>query len=152
MGRKIIVTNRRARRDYEILDRFEAGIALQGTEVKSLRNGKIQLTDSYADVIDGELYLVGTHISPYEHGNIQNHDPVRNRKLLMHKQEIVRIATQINEKGLTLIPLSVYFKYGRAKVELGLCRGKKAFDKRETIKKREAKREMEKAVKSAGQQ
>jgi SsrA-binding protein len=151
MNAKIVVQNRRARHDYHVLEKFEAGIALHGTEVKSLRQGHMVLKDSYCDIAGGEIYLVGAHISPYEHGNIQNHDPERRRKLLMHKREILRLGAQIAEKGLALVPLQVYFKDGKAKVEVGLCRGKKAFDKRETIKEREMKREVEQAVKSARQ-
>ncbi len=148
MGVKIITNNRRARHDYHVLEKHEAGIELRGTEVKSLRDGKIQLKDSYVSVRDGELYLVGTHISPYEQGNIYNHEPERDRRLLMHKNEIRRLGAQVAEKGLTLIPLSLYFKNGRAKVEVGLCRGKQTHDKRETVREREAKREMDRAVKS----
>ncbi|MCP4642328.1 MAG: SsrA-binding protein SmpB, partial [bacterium] len=117
MGQKTIASNRRARRDYHVLERFEAGIELRGTEVKSLREGSITLKDSYADVNRGELFLVSAHISPYDQGNRNNHDPERERKLLMHKREIVRLTAQIEEKGLTLIPLSMYFKQGRVKVE-----------------------------------
>lgn len=149
MGEKTVVTNRRARHDYHVLEKFEAGIALRGTEIKSLRDGHIVLKDSYADVIGNELYLVGAHISPYERGTIWNHEPERTRKLLMHKREIVRIGAQIAEKGLTLIPLSVYFKQGRAKVELGLCRGKQTVDKRDSIREREVKREIERHIKDA---
>ena len=149
MGEKTVVTNRRARHDYHVLEKFEAGIALRGTEIKSLRDGHIVLKDSYADVIGNELYLVGAHISPYERGTIWNHEPERTRKLLMHKREIVRIGAQIAEKGLTLVPLSVYFKQGRAKVELGLCRGKQTVDKRDSIREREVKREIERHIKDA---
>ena len=147
MSEKVITTDRRARHDYHILDRFEAGIELRGTEVKSLRAGGITLKDSYADVEGGEAYLVGAHISPYEQGNIYNHDPERRRRLLLHKREILRLGSQIAEKGLTLIPLRVYFKRGIAKVELGLCRGKQTIDKRRTIQKREVEREMEREIK-----
>jgi SsrA-binding protein len=149
VGEKLIVQNRRARHEYQVLDSFEAGIELRGTEVKSLRAGQITLKDSYADVQSGEMYLIGAHINPYEQGNIYNHDPERPRKLLMHKHEIERLSSQVAEKGLTLIPLRVYFKDGRAKVELGLCRGKQTHDKRATIRERDAKREMDKAVKRA---
>ena len=147
MGIKIVTDNRRARHDYHVLEKFEAGIELKGTEVKSLRNGQMTLKDSYGDVVNGELYLVGAHINPYEQGNIFNHEPERRRRLLMHKREITRLASQIAEKGLTLVPLKVYFKHGRAKVELGLCKGKQAHDKRDTIRKREVAREMEQAMK-----
>lgn len=150
MGEKIIVQNRKARHDYQVLDRFEAGIALQGTEVKSLRqSGSMTLKDSYADFQKGELFLVGTHIRPYEQGNINNHAPERSRKLLMHRTQLERIQQKAAEKGLTLIPLRVYFKRGLVKVELGLCRGKRLYDKRETIKERESKREVDRALKEA---
>lgn len=149
MGEKIIVQNRKARHDYEVLDRHEAGIALLGTEVKSLRvNGSMTLKDSYADFQAGQLILVGTHIRPYDQGNINNHDPERPRKLLMHRHEMTRIKQRVEEKGLTLIPLRVYFKNGIVKVEIGVCRGKRQYDKRETIKERESKREVDRAIKS----
>jgi len=147
MGEKTIVSNRRAYHDYHVLEKFEAGIALRGTEIKSLRDGHIVLKDSYADVIETELFLVGAHISPYERGSIWNHEPERTRKLLMHKREIVRIGAQIAEKGLTLVPLSVYFKQGKVKVELGLCRGKQTVDKRDSIREREVKREIDRHIK-----
>jgi SsrA-binding protein len=150
MSEKSIVQNRRARHDYHVLESFEAGIELRGTEVKSLRDGQITLKDSYADVVGGELYLVGAHINPYEMGNIYNHDPERSRRLLMHKREIVRLASQVAEKGLTLVPLRLYFKGGRVKVEIGLCRGKKLHDKRESVKEQEAKRDMERYIRSRG--
>lgn len=146
-GEKTVVQNRRARHDYHVIDRYEAGIALRGTEVKSLRDAKMQLVDSYAEVKDGELWLVGAHISPYEQGTVWNHEPTRRRKLLMRKPEIVRLSVQVNEKGHTLIPLRVYFKNGRAKVEVGLCRGKQTHDKRHDIKAREAKREIDRHMK-----
>lgn len=148
-GKKILTKNRKAYHDYSVIDSFEAGIALQGTEVKALRAGGINLKDSYADIARGEIWLVGVHISPYEQGNIYNHEPERRRKLLMHKQEIVRLAAQVAEKGLTLVPLSVYFKRGRVKVEIGLCRGKKTHDKREAIRERDVKREMAQAIRNA---
>lgn len=148
MGEKQIVQNRMARRNYQILDTFEAGIALQGTEVKSLREpGSMTLKDSYADIRKGELFLVGAHINPYVQGNIHNHEPERPRKLLMHKREIEKLTQRIAEKGLTLIPLSLYFKRGMVKVQLGLGRGKNVHDKRETIKARESKIEMDRALK-----
>lgn len=148
MGEKLITTNRRAGRDYEILDKIEAGIALMGTEVKTLRvSGGITLKDSYADIERGEMHLVNAHITPYEQGNIHNHDPERPRKLLLHKREILRLAQRVEEKGYTLIPLRVYFKQGRVKVEIGVCKGKHSFDKREDIKKRESQREMDRIVK-----
>lgn len=142
MGEKIIAVNRRARHDYHVLEQYETGIELRGTEVKSLRAGRITLKDSYGDVIDGELYLIGAHISPYEQGNIYNHAPERRRKLLMHKREIRRLGGVIAEKGLTLVPLRVYFKQGKAKIELGLCRGKTGVDKRDAIRERDIRREI----------
>ncbi|MCZ6635627.1 MAG: SsrA-binding protein SmpB [bacterium] len=148
---KIIVQNRKARRDYEILDTYEAGLALTGTEVKSLRQGKAHLKDSYARVENGEAYLHKVHISEYIQGNRFNHDPERKRKLLLHKHEIRRLRVRTEERGLTLIPLKLYFKKGRAKVELGLARGKRAYDKRQTIARRDAQRDLEQALKSRTQ-
>jgi SsrA-binding protein len=147
MAKKIIAVNRKARRDYEIIESFEAGMALKGTEVKSLREGRINFKDSYARIQGGEVYLVNAHISPYSHGNLQNHDPLRERKLLLHKFEIKRLTGKTEEKGLTLVPLRAYFIKGRAKIELGLARGKKHFDKRETIKRRVVDREIERELK-----
>ncbi len=149
---KIVVQNRKARYDYQVLDTFEAGLALRGTEVKSLRQGHMILKDSYCDITGGQAYLVGAHISPYEQGNIYNHEPERRRKLLLHKREIDKLGTIVAEKGLALVPLKVYFKHGKAKLEFGLCRGKKTFDKRETIKKRETEREMAQAVRESQKQ
>ncbi len=146
-GEKLIASNRRARHDYEILERFEAGIALQGTEVKSLRNGKLSFKDSYADVRNGEMYLRGANISPYEQGNVFNHDPERPRKLLMHKGEITRLKSKSEEGGLTLVPLRMYFKRGIAKVEIALCRGKHKGDKRDTLRERVAQRETDRYLK-----
>jgi len=140
---KVVVTNRKARYEYSILDTFEAGIMLKGTEVKSLRQGKGNLQDSYAVIQKGEVWLVGMHIGHYEHGNINNHEPRRQRKLLLHKREIRRLIGNVAEKGKTLIPLRVYFRSGIAKVQLGIARGKKSYDKRESIKKREIERELE---------
>ncbi len=143
-----LVTNRKARHDFHILETFEAGIALAGTEVKSLREGKGNLKDSFARVDNGELYLYNMHISPYEKGNIYNKDPLRPRKLLMHKKQINRLFGQVKEKGLTLIPLKVYLnERGLVKVELALAKGKALYDKREDVKRRDASREMEKAFK-----
>lgn len=139
---KTVVTNRKALHEYFIIDRFETGIALKGTEVKSLRQGTANLQDGYAAVRRGEIWLVGMHISPFEKGNINNHDPKRDRKLLLHKREIRRLIGKIAEKGLTLVPLRIYFKHNLAKVELGIARGKKSYDKREAIKKREVERQM----------
>ncbi|MGB4169894.1 MAG: SsrA-binding protein SmpB [Tepidanaerobacteraceae bacterium] len=145
---RVLVTNRKARHDYHVLETFEAGIALVGTEVKSLREGKGNLKDSFAKVENGELFLYNMHISPYEKGNIFNRDPLRTRKLLMHKKQINRLAGRVQEKGLTLIPLKVYLnERGLVKVELALAKGKASYDKREDIKRRDAKREVEKAFK-----
>ena len=140
---KVAVTNRKARHEYLVLDTFEAGIALKGTEVKSLRQGKGNLQDSYAVVRRGEVWLIGMHIEHYEHGNINNHEPRRERKLLLHKREIRRLIGNIAEKGKTLIPLRMYFRGDLAKVELAIARGKKSYDKRESIRKREVERELE---------
>ncbi len=139
---KNVVTNRRARHEYFILESYEAGLALKGTEVKSLRSGSANLQDGYVSVRRGELWLVGMHVSPFEKGNINNHDPLRDRKLLLHRKEILKMAVKLQEKGLALIPLRIYFKKNIAKVEIGLCRGKKFFDKRETIKKRDVERQI----------
>ena len=139
---KIVATNRKARHEYEVLDTFEAGIVLQGTEVKSLRQGKANLKDSYATIKNGEVFLLNMHISPYEQGNVYNHDPTRTRKLLLHKSEINRLIGKVEEKGMTLIPLKLYFKRGKAKVELALARGKKLYDRRRDIAKRDAEREL----------
>ncbi|HOE66251.1 MAG TPA: SsrA-binding protein SmpB [Candidatus Hydrogenedentes bacterium] len=147
MGEKQIVQNRSARRDYHVLETYEAGIELRGTEVKSLRDGRINLKDSYADVANGELLLIGAHISPYDKGNVWNHDPERTRKLLMHKRQIVKLGQQTAEKGLTLVPLRLYFSKGIVKVEIALCKGKQTHDKRDTIREREVKREIERYTK-----
>lgn len=144
---KVVATNRKARRDYHILETFEAGLVLRGTEVKSLRRGKANINDSYGLVAGGEAYLCGAHISPYEFGNRENPDPVRRRKLLLHRREIDYLTGQTTRKGLAIIALKLYFKEGKAKIELALARGKKARDKRETIKKRIADREIERAMK-----
>ena len=144
--RKVVASNRRARHDYEILDTFEAGIALLGPEVKSLRNGKASLTDGYAFIRRGEVFLANVHIGPYEKAWRENADPRRQRKLLLHRAEISRLGAKVAERGLTLIPLRLYFKNGRAKVELGLCRGKQRRDKRETIRQREMERDLQRAL------
>jgi SsrA-binding protein len=145
---KVVATNRKAFRDYFIEERYEAGIILQGTEVKSLREGRVNLQDSYASVRGSEVLLHQCHISPYSHGNIMNHDPTRVRKLLLHKAEIHKLLGKTQQKGLTLVPLRIYFsKRGYAKVELGLAKGKKLYDRRETIKSREAGREVQRAIK-----
>ncbi len=141
-GKTIVTTNRKARHEYLIIETLEAGIVLKGTEVKSLRQGRANLQESYALIRKGEVWLVRMHINPYEQGNINNHDPLRDRKLLLHKQEIRRLVGKVSEKGLTLIPLKVFFKNGIAKVELAVARGKKLYDKREAIKQRDYEREM----------
>jgi SsrA-binding protein len=142
----VVASNRRARHDYEILDTFEAGLALEGSEVKSIREGKVVLKDSFAHVRDGEVWLVGTYIAPYEFSRGGGHEPERTRKLLLHQREIARINAKLGEQGLTLVPLRIYLKDGRAKVELGLGRGKRTIDKRETIKERDQQREIERAL------
>jgi len=144
---KLIASNRKAFHDYFVLQKFEAGIALTGTEVKSLREGRVNLKDSYVDINRGEAYLTGAHISPYSHGNRENHDPERKRKLLLHRREIDRLQGQVVEKGLTVVPLRLYFKHGRVKIEIAVVRGKKLYDKRETEKRREMDREAEAAMK-----
>lgn len=145
---QLVCQNRKAYHDYSIEETVEAGMSLVGTEVKSLREGKANLKDSYVLIKDMEAFLFNCHISPYSHGNIMNHEPLRTRKLLLHKKEIMRLQGKIAQKGYTLIPLKIYFKDGRAKVEVGLAKGKREFEKRETIKEREANREIEKAIKS----
>lgn len=142
-----VATNRKAYHDYHIEETIEAGLALQGTEVKSLRLGLVNLTDSYAVLKNNEVFLLNAQISPYPHGNIMNHDPLRTRKLLLHREEIRKLTGRITQKGYTLIPLKIYFVRGKAKALLGLAKGKKAFDKRETIKEKESKREVERTVK-----
>lgn len=146
MATKNIATNRKARFSYEISDRFEAGVVLLGSEVKSLRLGHADLKDSYASVRGGEMWLSGLRISPYEYARDGGHDPERERKLLLHRREIDRIGSVLAEKGLSLVPLSLYFKEGKVKVELGLAKGKTQRDKRETIRRRQADREMERAM------
>lgn len=146
MAEKSIAINRRAKFDYQIIETYEAGLVLTGCEVKSLRQGRVNLRDSFAKVEDGEVWLHNMHISPYEKGNRFNPDPKRSRKLLLHKQEIKRLIGKHKEKGLTLIPLKLYFKRGFAKVELGLAKGKKIYDKRREIAEREAKREIQRSL------
>ena len=147
MADRTVAQNRKARHDYFILETFECGIVLSGTEIKSVRDGKVNLKEGYALIRNGELWLVGVHISPYEKGSYYNHEPLRDRKLLMKKHEILRIFSKVREKGLTLDPLSVYLKEGRrAKVELALVKGKLLHDKRDSIAERDAKRDMERAV------
>lgn len=140
---KVVSDNRKARHDYFIEENYEAGLVLTGTEVKSLRLGHANLRDGYATVENGELFLYNVHISPFEQGNRFNHEPLRKRKLLMHKQEIMRLVGRVREKGYTLVPLQLYFKGGRAKIQIGLARGKKQYDKRQDIAEREAQRDME---------
>ena len=144
---KTITVNRQARHEYFVEESFEAGIELFGTEVKSIRQGSVNLKDAWCDIIDGELYIKQMHISPYEQGNIFNKDPIRPRRLLMHKREILRLLGIIKQQGLTLIPLSLYFKGSRVKVQVGLCRGKKLHDKRDDMAKRDAKRMIDRALK-----
>ncbi|MEN8042164.1 MAG: SsrA-binding protein SmpB [Actinomycetota bacterium] len=144
-GRKVVATNRKARFNYEILDTFEAGMVLRGSEVKSLRDAQIQLKDSYASIREGEIWLENAHIAPYSFAEGGGHDPERPRKLLMHRREIDRLAGRIKEEGLTLVPLQVYFVNGKAKIELGLGKGKRTRDKRRDIVARQQKREMERA-------
>jgi len=148
---KVISQNRKAYHDYHIEETVESGIALLGTEVKSLREGRANLKDSYVILKSGEAFLLNCHISPYSHGNIMNHEPLRTRKLLMHRKEIDRLRGKAEGKGFTLIPLKLYFKDSFVKVEIGLARGKKLFEKRDTIKEKEAKREIEKARKTSRQ-
>ena len=146
-GTKRVAENRKARHEYFIEDTYECGIALVGTEVKSIRAGKVNLKDSYAQVKNGECYLIGMHVSPYEQGNIFNRDPLRPRKLLMHKAEIVKLFSKTREKGFTLVPLKIYFKHGKAKLELALASGKHNYDKRQDLQDKAAKREVERALK-----
>jgi SsrA-binding protein len=146
-GTKLIAENRRARHDYHLLERLEAGLALTGTEVKSLREGRADLQRAFADVRGSEVYLVGAHIDEYAQGNMANHDPDRDRKLLLHRGEIASLIGKVQERGLTLVPTRLYFKNGRAKVELAVARGKEARDKRRDIADRDAKRQIERALK-----
>jgi SsrA-binding protein len=148
MAEKLIAENRRARHEYHLLERVEAGLVLTGTEVKSLREGGAQLRRAYGDIRDGEIWLVGAHIAPYEQGSMDRHDPDRDRKLLLHRREIDSMIGKVQEKGLTLVPTRLYFKNGRAKVELAVARGKDVRDKRRDIAKREADRQIERALKT----
>jgi SsrA-binding protein len=148
--RKLVASNRRARFDYEILDTLEAGIALLGPEVKSLRAGNASLSDAYAVVRGGEVFLMNAHIGPYEQAGRANAAPRRERKLLLHRAEIARLAGRVAEKGFTLVPIELYFRQGRAKVELAIARGKKRYDKRQTIRERESERELQRAVRGRG--
>jgi len=146
---KPLATNRKARHEYHILETIEAGIALQGTEVKSLREGKANLKESYARVQEGELFLINCHISPYSHGNLQNHDPVRKRRLLLHRREINKLQTKLNERGFTLVPLKFYLARGKIKLQLGLAKGKKLYDKRDSKKKKDLDREARSEMKAS---
>ena len=147
---KLIIENRRARHEYHILETYETGIELVGTEVKSLRNHRANLQDAFARIENGQIYLYSLHISPYEMGNRFNHDPLRPRRLLLHKSEIARLFSKVREKGLTLIPLRMYFSGSLAKVEIGLAQGKKLYDKRQDMAERESKRDVERAFKERG--
>jgi SsrA-binding protein len=149
-GIQVVTENRKARHDYHLEEFYEAGMVLLGTEVKSLREGRANLRDSFCDVRDGEIWLLGAHITPYSHGTHANHEPRRPRKLLLHKREIKRLIGRIVERGYTLIPTKIYFRRGLAKVEIALARGKRAPDKREVIKRRVQEREMERAIKEHG--
>ncbi|MEF9438602.1 MAG: SsrA-binding protein SmpB [Candidatus Mariimomonas ferrooxydans] len=143
----IVSTNRKAFHDYSIDETFEAGISLLGTEIKSIREGRVNLKDSYAIIRGNEVFLLNCHISPYSHGNIQNHDPLRTRKLLLHKKEIDKLWGKLSQRGFTLVPLRMYFKRGKAKLEIGLAKGKRKYEKRQTLKEKEARREIEQHMK-----
>ena len=145
---KIISQNKKAYHDYFVDERYEAGIELFGTEVKSIRAGRVNIKESYCDIKDGEVFVVGMHISPYEQGNIFNKDPLRPKKLLLHKREILKLFGLVAQKGYTLVPLQIYLKNSRVKIEIGLCRGKKLYDKRDDMARNDAKRDMERAFKS----
>lgn len=144
---QVVARNKKAYHDYFVLDTYEAGIELYGTEIKSIRLGRVNLKDSYCGVDDGEMFALGMHISPYEQGNIFNRDPLRRKRLLLHKREILKLFQQSREQGLSIIPLQLYIKNGRAKLEIGLCKGKKLHDKRETAAKKDAQRAIERAMK-----
>jgi SsrA-binding protein len=146
-GEKLIAENRKARHEYHLLERFEAGLALTGSEVKSLRDGRAQLQRAYGDIRDGEVWLVGAHISTYDQAGVQNHDPDRDRKLLLHRREIDNLTGKVQERGFTLVPTKLYFKNGRAKVELALAKGKDVRDRRREISKRDSDRQIERALK-----
>ena len=145
---KIIAQNKKAYHDYFVEEKYEAGVELFGTEVKSIRAGKVNVKESYCDIKDGEVFVVGMHISPYEQGNVFNKDPLRPKKLLLHKKEILKLFGLVSQKGYTLVPLQVYLKNSRVKIEIGLCRGKKLYDKRDDMARNDAKRDMERAFKS----
>jgi SsrA-binding protein len=147
-GEKTVATNRKARYQYEVLETFEAGMVLRGTEVKSLREGQVNFKDSYVTIQNSEAWLVGCHVSPYHHGTDANHDPERRRKLLLHRREIGRLLGKSTERGLTIVPLRLYFKEGRAKVEIGLARGRKLHDKRAVLRERETRRETDRELRA----
>jgi len=149
-GVKVIAQNKKARHDYFVEESFEAGLALRGTEVKSMRQGRVNLKESYVQAQNGELFAYGMHISPYEQGNLFNADPLRPKKLLMHKREIRRLAAEVKRQGYSLIPLQIYLKDGRMKLELGMCKGKKTYDKRDDMAERDAKRNIERALRGQG--
>lgn len=149
-GRKIVSTNRKARHDYELLDDFEAGIVLMGSEIKSIRAGKVNLREGYVQVRDGELWLINTHIAAYDQAGQFGHDPLRPRKLLLHRKEIDRIISRVQEKGLTIVPTVMYLTRGIAKVEIALARGKKQYDKRETLRKKASDRQIERSLQQRG--
>ena len=144
---QVIARNKKAYHDYFVLETYEAGIALFGTEIKSIRNGRVNLKDSFCSVDNGEMFAIGMHISPYEQGNIFNRDPMRKKKLLLHKKEIMKLFGQSQQQGLSIVPLQLYIKNGRAKLEIGLCKGKKLHDKREVAAKRDAERTIDRALK-----
>ena len=145
---KIIAQNKKAYHEYFVDEKYEAGIELFGTEVKSIRQGRVNVKESYCDIKDGEVFVIGMHISPYEQGNVYNKDPLRPKKLLLHKREILKLFGLVSQKGYTLVPLQIYLKNSRVKVEIGLCRGKKLYDKRDDMARNDAKRDMERAFKS----
>ncbi|HEU5430591.1 MAG TPA: SsrA-binding protein SmpB [Thermomicrobiales bacterium] len=147
---RVVTTNRRAFHEFTILDTIEAGVALTGTEIKSIRDGKVTISEAYARIEDGELWLIGSHISPYSHGNRANHEPDRPRKLLVHKRQIGELRAAIEQKGMTLVPLRVALKRGRAKIDIGVARGKKLYDKRDAAAERESRRDVERAMRDRG--
>ncbi len=146
-AQQVIARNKKAYHDYFVLDTYEAGIELYGTEIKSIRNGRVNLKDSFCSVDSGEMFAIGMHISPYEQGNIFNRDPMRKKKLLLHKKEIMKLFGQSQQQGLSIVPLQLYLKNGRAKLEIGLCKGKKLHDKRDVAARRDAQRTIERAIK-----
>jgi SsrA-binding protein len=150
MGEKTVVTNRRARREYFIEDTYEAGLVLTGSEIKSIRAGRANLQDSYVTIREGEAWLVNSHVAPYMQANVQNHEPKRDRKLLLHRRQINRLMGQVQAKGYTIVPLRLYLKDNRAKVEIALARGKKLYDKRDDLAKRQAQRDIERALRRSG--